>query len=135
MPLPSSITEYPLLREAGLLMVYARVTGPRGSRLVRLAVDTGATSTMIPPKIAVAIGVHPARAKMVRETLTVSGKELVPIVVVPRVRLFETTLRRVPVTCHTLPWESPIDGLLGLDLLTRIRAVIDLSKPSLRLSR
>ena len=86
---------------------------------------------MIPPKIAVAIGVHPARAQTVRETVTVSGKELIPLVVVPRVRVFATTFHRIPVICHTLPWESPIEGLLGLDLLTRLGAIIDLRKPSI----
>ena len=131
--MPSSGGKYPLLREAGLFVAHARVSGPKGSRLVRLAVDTGATSSMIPPKIAVAIGVHPARAKTIRETVTVSGKEFIPLVLVPRLRVFESTLRRIPVICHALPLESPVEGLLGLDLLTRLGAVIDLRTSSIRL--
>ena len=123
--------EYPLLKEAGLLVVYARLSGPKGARLVRLALDTGATTTMVPPKAALAIGVNPARATAFRETLTASGKELLPLVVVPRLQIFETAFRRVTVACHELPSESPIDGLLGLDLLTRLRATIDLTKPTL----
>lgn len=122
--------EYPLLVEAALLIVYAKLTGPRGSRLVRLAVDTGATTTMLPPKAALAIGVNPARAMRSRETLTASGKELIPLIIVPRLQIFEYTFTRVVVACHELPSESPIDGLLGLDLLTRLKATLDLSKPS-----
>ena len=126
--------EYPLLFEAGLLIVYARLKGPRGSRLLRMALDTGATTTMIPPKAALAIGINPARSSVLRETLTASGKELIPLIAVPELRIFERTLRRVSVACHELPSESPVDGLLGLDLLTRIHAVLDLRKRSLRLS-
>ncbi len=126
--------DYPLFKEAGLLIAYARVHGPKGSRFVRLAIDTGATATMIPPKIAIAIGLHPTRSHLVRETLTVSGKEFVPVVVVPRFQVFEKTLRRVTVTCHELPPESPIDGLLGLDILTRLKAILDLAKPSIRIT-
>lgn len=126
--------EYPLLREAGLLLTYVRLSGPKGSRLIRLAVDTGATATMIPPKAALAIGVNPARGTAFRETLTASGKEWIPLVVIPRLQVFECIFRRVTLACHELPSESPIDGLLGLDLLSRLRAVIDLTKLTIRTS-
>ena len=126
--------EYPLLREAGLLLVYARVTGSKGSRLVRLAEDTGATTTMIPPKAALAIGVNPAYSNRFRETLTASGKELIPLVTLPQVHLFESVFRQVTVACHELPAESPIDGLLGLDLLTRLKAMLDLATSSIRIA-
>lgn len=132
-PLPFTVPEYPLPREAGLLIVYARISGTKGSRLIRLAVDTGATATMIPPEAALAVGIPLGRAKNFRATLTASGREVIPVVAVPRIRLFEKTLRRVPVACHALPAESPIDGLLGLDLLTRLKAVIDLAKSSIRI--
>jgi len=127
------VREYPLLSEAGLLIVYARLTGPKGSRLIRLALDTGATTTMIPPHAALAIGVNPARALSFRETLTASGKELVPIVVIPQIRVFEQTFRRVTLACHELPSESPVDGLFGLDLLTRLKAMLDFRKSSIRI--
>ena len=113
--------------------MYVRLRGPKGSRLVRLALDTGATTTMIPPKAALGIGVNPARATAFRETLTASGKELIPVIVIPEFRIFEKTFRRVPIACHELPSESPIDGLLGLDLLTRLKALLDLRTPSIHI--
>ena len=125
--------EYPLLAEAGLLIVYARLSGPKGSRLVRLALDTGATTTMIPPQAALAIGCHPGRGTMFRNTLTASGKEVVSVLRIPRLRVFEKTLRRVSIACHELPAESPVDGLLGLDLLTRLKATLNLAKLTIRI--
>lgn len=126
--------EYPLVSEAGLLIVYVQLSGSKGRCLARLALDTGATTTMIPPKLAMAIGVNPARAMRFRETLTASGKELVPLVVVPRLQIFERLVLRCPVACHELPAESPIDGLLGLDLLRPLKALIDLNKPSIHIA-
>ena len=125
--------EYPLLREAGLLIVYVRLSGPKGHRLIRLALDTGATTTMVPPHALLAIGVNPAKVSSYHETLTASSRELIPLVVVPELRVFETTFRRVALACHELPSESPVDGLLGLDLLTRLNAALDFTKPCLRL--
>jgi len=127
------VREYPLLAEAGLLIVYARLSGPNGSRLVRLAVDTGCTTSMIPPQAALAIGCNPVGATRLRETLTASGKEFVPIVTVPRLQIFERALRRVPMACHELPSESPVEGLLGLDLLTRMNAMLDLRRARIRI--
>jgi hypothetical protein len=88
---------------------------------------------MIPPKAALAIGLNPARAMLFRETLTASGKELIPVITVPRLQVFEKVLRRVVVACHELPGESPIDGLLGLDLLIRLKASLDLSRFTIRI--
>jgi len=122
------VRNYPLFFEAGLLLVYARLTGPKGSRLTRLAVDTGATTTMIPPKAALAVGVNPVRSTTFRETLTASGKELIPLVVLPSFHVFEHTFRHLTVACHELPAESPIDGLLGLEVLTQLQAVLNLGK-------
>ena len=100
---------------------------------MRLAVDSGATTTMIPPKAALAIGVHPERSTGYRETITASGKELIPLIVLPQLKVFEKTLRRLSVVCHELPSESPIDGLLGLDVLVRLRAVLDLGSQTIRI--
>lgn len=102
--------EYRLFAEAGLLVVHARISGPKGSRLLRLALDTGATMTMLPPKPLLAIGRNSARSTKFRETLTASGKELIPLVTIPRLWIFEKTFRRVTVACHELPSESPVLG-------------------------
>jgi len=127
------VPEYPLLREAGVLIAYVQLINGKRKRLVRLAVDTGATTTMIPPRAALAIGLHPERSTHSRETLTASGKELIPIIAVPQLKVFEKTLHHVTVACHELPSESPIDGLLGLNVLIPLRAVLDLGAQAIRI--
>ncbi|MBI4598365.1 MAG: hypothetical protein HY737_08210 [Candidatus Omnitrophica bacterium] len=86
---------------------------------------------MVPPKAALAIGVNPAQSTQFRETLTASGKELIPLIIIPELRIFERSFHRVTLACHELPGESPIDGLLGLDLLIPLQAVIDLRRKCL----
>ena len=53
---------FPFDAKQGLLIVRAELFGPSGDALVRLALDTGATSTMINVGHLVAIGHDPALA-------------------------------------------------------------------------
>lgn len=62
----------------GLIIVTARLWGPAGDAYVRLALDTGATSTLIRPAHLVYLGYDPGKvARRVRMT-TGSGVEYVP---------------------------------------------------------
>ncbi len=69
------------------------VIGPRTSRSLKLAVDTGATYTMLPPDLLLDIGYD--------HTLKCLG----------------LGVRNVEVIAHHLPPESPVEGLLGLNVL------------------
>jgi hypothetical protein len=42
-----------------LLLVYAELKGPRGRTMLRLALDTGASYTMLPPEKLVTVGYTP----------------------------------------------------------------------------
>jgi hypothetical protein len=46
----------------GLIIVRAELTGPSGSGILRLALDTGATTTLVNVAMLVAIGYDPALA-------------------------------------------------------------------------
>lgn len=105
-----------ILRE-GIIPVYVRVEGPRRVRIIRLALDTGATLTMMPHEIARDIGYDPAAEPTRLEISTASGVLLVPVVTVKSVGCLGTTRKNVDVVCHSLPPESPVDGLLGLNFL------------------
>ena len=103
----------------GLLIFRAKIKSKAGSILLKMALDTGATFTMIPPDAAKAIGVNPALSNRMKEVTTGSGSVHCPLVTIPEFTALGSTVRNLEVFCHTLPPESPVDGLLGLNFLGR----------------
>ena len=88
----------PFAPQSGLIIVPAAVDGPSGSGVLRLALDTGATGTVINVGMLVALGYDPA-----------------------------LTPQRIhfPILGHTLPPSAGIDGLLGLDFVRGQTLTVD----------
>ena len=107
----------PPLPPPGLLVVYAELTGPQGRTLLRLALDTGATYTMLPPDKLLVAGYAPVATRRHVEIMTASGAEITPILTVTRLRFLGLTVRQLEVVAHPLPPTSPVEGLLGLNAL------------------
>ena len=105
------------LAPSGPIIVYVELIGPRTSRTITMALDTGAILTMIPIETALAIGYDPARTTKRVELVTASGLEFVPRLMVRTIRSLGHTVRNVDVVCHDLPTQSPVKGLLGLNFL------------------
>ena len=104
-------------RPPNLLLVYAELTGPRGRTMLRLALDTGASYTMLPPEKLAHVGYAPQAAARTVEILTASGAEWTPLLTVQSLRFLGATARRLDVISHSLPPTSPVEGLLGLNAL------------------
>lgn len=98
---------------------------------LKLALDTGATYTMIPVEAAIAVGCNPLKPHRKIEITTGSGVEYVSTVLVPKFKAFGVELKKMEVVCHNLPTPSPVEGLLGLNFLTRAKLIIDFSKNSI----
>jgi len=82
------------------------------------------TFTILPVEVLESIGLSPAESKEHERIATGSGYIIAPKL---RVRTFNTLgkeFRRVVVIAHTLPFGGPIDGLLGMDILCRMKAKI-----------
>lgn len=101
----------------GLVVVGCQVKGPSGNAVLRLALDTGATSTLINASLLVATGYDPGAASDRVEITTGSGVEFVPRVVIQEMMALGVTYMDFPVLSHTLPPTAGVDGLLGLDFL------------------
>ncbi len=114
----------PLRRKA--LVVRMFVYGPSGGRAVELraAVDTGASTTMIPLMAARLLGYSLESAP--RERVAMGGGAFhVPRVVLNRVDIGPASEHNVEAVCHDLPKESRLDAVVGLSFLTRFDVRFD----------
>jgi len=112
----------------GLIIVNAEIVGPSGTAILRLALDTGATTTLINSGMLVSIGYDPALSSDRVQITTGSGLEFVPRLMVTRLVALESEREEFSVLCHTLPPSAGVDGLLGLDFLRGHTLTINLSQ-------
>jgi predicted aspartyl protease len=109
----------------GLIIIHAEIVGISGSAILRLALDTGATTTLINSAMLVSIGYDPALTRDRVQITTGSGVEFVPRLVVKRLIALGTAQMDFSVLGHTLPPSAGVDGLLGLDFLRGNRLSVD----------
>jgi gag-polyprotein putative aspartyl protease len=109
-----------------LIIIQAQVEGPSGTAILRLALDTGASKSLVNTGMLIALGYDPALAGGGRVQVTTgSGIEYLS-----QVRLLSLTALGVKrsdfaLLCHTLPPSTGVDGLLGLDFLEERNLTID----------
>ena len=108
---------FPFTPQQGLVIVNAEVVGPSGNAVLRLALDTGATNSLINTAPLVALGYDPALAPTRVQITTGSGVEFVPRITLSKITALGQDQAGFPVLCHTLPPSATVDGLLGLDFL------------------
>ena len=98
-------------------MVRAEITGRTGMAVVRLALDTGATRTLINAGLLVAVDYDPAATLERTEVTTGSGVEFAALVSISKIIAVELERTEFPVLAHTLPPSAGVEGVLGLDFL------------------
>lgn len=109
-----------------IISLYAQIIGPKAKRTIKLALDTGASITMIPPEKIIVTGhkIPTSQEKMIK-IFTASGIEYVPIVSISALTCMGITVKNIDVVCHNLPSESPVEGLLGLNFLIHLPVFIE----------
>lgn len=120
--------------QQGLIIVHAELWGPSGSGVLRLALDSGATGTVVNVGMLVAIGYDPALIPGRVQITTGSGIEFVPRVILDRINALGHERSRFPVLGHTLPPSAGVDGLLGLDFFRGQSLIIDFRAGQLTLA-
>lgn len=101
----------------GLIIVRAQLVGPTGVGILRLALDTGATRTLVNAGMLLSVGLDPALSPERVQVTTGSGIEFAPRVNVDSISALGKTCPDFPVVSHTLPPSANVDGLLGLDFI------------------
>ncbi len=125
---------FPFDRSEGLILVNARISGTIGEFRLVLALDTGATSTVINVDPLVAAGYDPATTTERKRITTGSGVEYAAVVRVSSLEALGQEVSGFPVLAHTLPPSTGVDGVLGLDFLRARRLEIDFTKGESALS-
>ena len=109
----------------GLIVVPTKLWGPVGDTVVRLALDTGATGSLVSAEVLRLIGYRPEMAATRVGVTTGSGMVRVPRMQIERMEALAQVRQRFLVLAHTLPASATVDGVLGLDFLRGMRLVID----------
>jgi predicted aspartyl protease len=103
--------------QASLITVQVEIFKGAKSRIVRMALDTGATYLMVPRHVLKVLNYAPPKARRRISITTASGVETAPLLLLDKVKVQGKVVRNVPAICHDLPPQSPVDGLLGLSFL------------------
>ena len=118
----------------GLIVIAAELHGPSGNAILRLALDTGATSTLLNNSLLIAAGYDPAESEDRVEITTGSGVEYVARVTVRKLTALGQQRSDFAALAHTLPPSAGVDGLLGLDFLRGMLLSIDFQKGTIDLA-
>ena len=87
----------------GLVIVWAELFGASGRVRLRLALDTGATGTLVNGVHLVAVGYDPSLVSERVQVTTGSGMEYAPRIKVSRFQALGQERLSFPVLSHTLP--------------------------------
>lgn len=118
----------------GIILVEAKIGGKKNQwTSLRLALDTGASVTVIPWSAAEMLGFDPARSRRRVRFMTGSGMEAAPVLTVTLLEVLGVQVNKVPVICHDLPQRSLVDGLLGLSFLKHCQLFVDFRRGTLSL--
>ena len=133
--MPSRSKGFALDPTKSIIPVEVLLEGPRGQLLLHMALDTGATYTIVPVGALQAIGYEPAASPARIEFFAAASVERRPVITVRAASAFGIRIARLPVVCHDLPPRSPVRGLLGLNFLKQIRLHLDFPRRRLSVSR
>lgn len=98
-----------------------------------VALDTGATTTVIPTGVALALGYDLSNPKGQIGLLTASGAASAKVITVRKLTAIGETVEDIEVLCHNLPGNSAIKGLLGLNFLKHFNVNISFSTGTIEL--
>jgi hypothetical protein len=102
---------------SGPILVDAEITGPAGSVVLKLVLDTGATTSLINITTLLSLGFDPDQSTQRTSMATGSTVAVVPLVILTRLSALGQHRFGFPVIAHALPASTAVDGLLGLDFL------------------
>lgn len=105
-------------------------------RTVKMALDTGATKTIITPDVAQSIGFDLAsHDPHSRSVITAKGPQHGSRLVVPSVQFYQEELKGLETLCLPLPRELGVSGLLGLNFMAAFHIELDVGVGTISFQR
>lgn len=117
--------EFPFDPRDNLIVVPVEVHGKNQQISLNMAVDTGATWTIMPIRTCSIIGAVHQRSITI---VTGSRVENAQLMTIPLIKAFGIDITNFKVVAHDLPPSLLVDGLLGMNFLKRAKLTIDFSK-------
>ena len=111
--------------DRGLIIVRTSIVGSHGPVHARLALDTGATMTVIDSDTLRLAGISLAPDQPSIRITTGSGVIHAPRVRVSRLLALQQERQDFQVVSHTMPSGAGVDGVLGLDFMRGQRLTVD----------
>ena len=119
---------YQLQKRGNLLLLNAAIGKSDGTaHKIRLLLDTGSSYTVLNSHLLESLGYDLQVSQQV-SVFAANGKVDAPIIVASWLNLLGQRLKSYSIVAHALPTGVFVDGLLGIDLLTHLEAVIDIPK-------
>jgi len=119
--------------ERGLLYVSADLgVGGRSCRFDRVLLDTGSAGSVFAADPLLEIDVTPRADDVLRRIRGVGGSEFVYTRTIDRLAVGELEVTDFFIEVGAMDYGFPLDGLLGVDFLRAVGAVIDLERLELR---
>ncbi|MEI3614019.1 retropepsin-like aspartic protease [Pseudogracilibacillus sp. SO30301A] len=118
--------------DSGLLLTDIELTY-RGNSLVlhRVLVDTGSGSTIISSELAETIGIIAEENDMIFRITGVGGSEFVFSKTIDNIKVGKTEVNDFVLEVGAMNYGFKLDGIIGLDLLQEIKAIINIDKLTL----
>ncbi|WP_332628512.1 retropepsin-like aspartic protease [Halalkalibacter flavus] len=121
-----------LVIEDGLLLTNMELTFKGQSlNLQRVLVDTGSGSTVVSTDLAESIGIVAEENDMIYRISGVGGSEFVYSKIVDSVKIGDMKTEDFALEIGAMNYGFDLDGIIGLDLLQKMKAVINIDKLTL----
>ncbi len=117
-----------------LIYLWAEVIGPKRKARLLLALDTGATSTVISNTRLVELGYDPDSSHESSRIITGSQSETVAHLKLAKFSVLGQQRINFEVCCYNLPEATGVDGVLGLDFFRGQNLNIDFRNGLITLS-
>uniref|UniRef100_A0A7C6A8U7 Peptidase A2A n=1 Tax=candidate division WOR-3 bacterium TaxID=2052148 RepID=A0A7C6A8U7_UNCW3 len=107
-----------------LLFTRCAIKGNQGIVSLRMLIDTGSSYTIVPVEVLEAIGFKPDNSKDKVRIITANGYLIAPRIKINWLHTLGIKMDDFNIVAHTLPQGIYAKGILGMDFLTKAKAVI-----------